>query len=86
MPAPTTLPSVPQLDPTSALLIYGPLGIVVALFVIGLIVSKSSHDYVKGLLAASLDRESKLADALGENTTTLRELAAELRSRKTAGR
>jgi hypothetical protein len=43
--------------------------------------SKPAVDFVKEMLTKSLAREEKLADALQENTTVMRELVAELRAR-----
>lgn len=50
----------------------------------GQVWAKPSVDFLRSMLTESLARETKLADALRENTGAMRELMAEFRERKTA--
>jgi hypothetical protein len=48
----------------------------------GQVWARPAVDFLRAMLDASLAREAKLADALTENTTAMREVIAELRRRE----
>lgn len=56
----------------------GGLILLSAALLTGQVWAKPSVDFLRAMLSESLARESKLADALGANTTVIRELAAQL--------
>jgi hypothetical protein len=60
----------------------GGLILLSAALLTGQVWAKPAVDFLRSMLSDSLNRETKLADALGENTTVMRELIAELRERK----
>jgi hypothetical protein len=69
----------------------GGLVLLVASLMVGQLWAKPGVDFLRemlakfeGMLAASLAREDKLADALRENTAAMREAITELRERKGA--
>ncbi len=62
----------------------GGLILLVAALLTGQVWARPSVEFIQAMLKGSLDREEKLADALSENTTIMRELVAELRVTKSA--
>lgn len=48
----------------------------------GQVWAKPSVDFLRQMLTESLSRENKLAEALAENTATVREAITDLRGRK----
>lgn len=59
---------MPALDPGTALLVYGPLGIFVALFALGFIFSKSSMERERALTDQAMKNNEKLADGIDRLT------------------
>lgn len=68
-------------DQVIALAQAGGLVLLTVTLLTGQVWARPAVDFVKGMLDQSLLREEKLADALGDNTTVMRELVAELRGR-----
>ena len=62
---------MPDANAASALLIYGPLGIFVALFAFGFIYSKSSMERERVLTDRALQNNAELSGALDRLTNTV---------------
>ncbi len=62
---------MPELNVGTALLVYGPLGITVALFVFGFIFSKSSMERERSLTDRALVNNEKMAGALDRLSDTV---------------
>ena len=68
-------------DQIVALAQAGGLVLLATALITGQVWAKPSVDFLRQMLDASLERERKLAEALTDNTTAMRDVIAELRRR-----